>query len=147
MGFLSWSAGYSYCLHCDGSLCQLPHRFPTVDIYSSYPTLPILPSLDLCSWLRFWLVIDYVFSWAKILMVGYYISCMKKLELLLLIRCACLVVYNAFLILVRHGLLSEGVWSWHSIGNFCSCITIVIQVWFILVKSLVTQLVDTFFLI
>ena len=69
---------------------------------------------------------------------------MKQLELLLLIRCACLVVYNAFLILVGHGLLSEGVWSWHSIGNFCSCITIVIQVWFILVKSFLSQLSPLF---
>lgn len=58
MGLLFRSVGYSHRLHRHGRLCQFPHCFPSMDIYSGYPTLSLIPGIGLCSWLCIWLVID-----------------------------------------------------------------------------------------
>lgn len=53
MHWLFRSVGY-----CRGRLCQLPHCLPSMDIYSGYPTLSLLPGIGVCSWLCIWLVVD-----------------------------------------------------------------------------------------
>lgn len=60
MELLFRSVGYCHCLHCHGCLCQFPDNLPSVDIYSGYPSLSLLPSIGICSWLCIWLVIDHM---------------------------------------------------------------------------------------
>lgn len=60
MGLLFRSVGYFGRLHFVGCLCQLPHCLPSMDIYTGYPTLPLLPGIGVCSWLCIWLVVDQI---------------------------------------------------------------------------------------
>lgn len=49
MGLLFRSVGYCDSLHCDGSLCQLPHQLPSLDSYNGHPTLSLFSGFGLCS--------------------------------------------------------------------------------------------------
>lgn len=60
LGLLCWSADYSRRLYCDGTVHQLPHHIPTLDMFHRIPVIPIVSGDRLRSWLCFWLVID---SW------------------------------------------------------------------------------------
>lgn len=58
MGFLCRSACDSYCLYCNGSLYQLPHDIPTVDMFRGIFAVSIVSGSCLCSRLRVWVVIN-----------------------------------------------------------------------------------------
>lgn len=57
MGLLSRSAGYCYCLHCDGCIWEFPHNLPSLDIFNCIPPISLLLGIGLCSRLCFRLVI------------------------------------------------------------------------------------------
>lgn len=57
LGLLGWGLGHLDRLRRDGSLHQLPHDIPAVDLFCGLLAVPTLLGSCLCSRLRLWMVI------------------------------------------------------------------------------------------